>query len=177
MSVLPDAAFNSVRLNVQIPSDLRVADIGRWVSVDVYNAFTESIGSMCSTSAGYTSPGEASGISLNTGVLGLNLSDLIANPHHAIQDNNDYASYSSGISLNVANTVSQTIYFDHAAQAIDGVRVKLALSNSFIGVDLDLTNLNSVNFVAYNGLSETPVWSQNLYSLAQLFGLRPFKSY
>lgn len=171
LSVIPDALFNSVRLSVQIPQDLRVADVGRWISTDVYNAFTETAGTSCSVDARYTSPGEATGINLNTGALGLGLSELITSPHHAINDDeNEYSAYSSGVlSLGVANTVSQTVYFDHVTSVDDGIRVRLGLSNSLIG--LGVANLNAVNFVAYNGNSETPVWSGNVYSLAELLGL------
>ncbi|WP_202104177.1 hypothetical protein [Sphingobacterium faecale] len=169
-AVIPDENYNSVRLSVTYPNfDLEVLSALSEINVNVYNAFTESSGSTCSTSARYTSPGEATGISLNTGVLGLRLDSLIANPHHAIQDNNSYASYSSGISLSIANTVAQTIYFDHTASANDGVRIKLGFSKGLI--DLGLAKLNSINFKAYNMESETPTWEGNLFNLSELLGL------
>lgn len=169
--VIPDAPFNSVRLGVKMADDLRIAGVARAVELKVYNAFTQSSGGSCSKDAQYTSQGEASGIVLNGGALGLNLSQLISNPQFAINNNeNEYASYSSGaVDLGVASKISQTVYFDHVASSSDGFRVKLGLSNSLIG--LGVGKLNAVKFIVYNGESEAPVWSGGLEAIAQLLGL------
>lgn len=172
IAVTPDGNYNSVRLEVKLPDDLRVADVARSINVNIYNAFIESQGDACSTMGRYTSPGEATGINLNTGIIGgIELNQLIANPHYVLNNNPDqYASYSSGVaSVGVANTVSQTIYFDHSASGSDGVNVRLGLSNSLIG--LDLIALNGITFTAYNGSNDTPVWQSGLGDLAQLLGL------
>lgn len=173
VAVIPDEDYNSVRLSVTYPPfDVEVLSANSEINVNVYHAFTETSGSSCSVNAHYTSPGEATGINLNTGVLGLNLSNLIANPHYVINDNPDqYASYSSGVlDLGVANTVSQTIYFDHTASEDDGVKVKLALKNDLIGVDL--VKLQSVKFLAYKGTSEISVWEEDLEGIMTLLGLK-----
>ena len=171
VAVTPDGNYNSARLEVKLPDDLRVADIARSVNVNVYNAFIESDGDACSLTGRYTSPGEATGITLNTGALGLELNQLISNPHYALNnDPEQYASYSSGVlNLGVANTVSQTIYFDHTASSHDGVNVRLGLSNDLIG--LDLLALNGITFSAYKGSSEDEVWTGSLGDLANLLGL------
>ena len=172
IAITPDENYNSVRLEVKLPDDLRVADIARSVNVNVYNAFIESVGGACSIAGRYTSPGEATGITLNTGILGgIELNQLISNPHYALNNNPEqYASYSSGVlNLGVANTVSQTIYFDHTASGHDGVNVRLGLSNDLIG--LDLLALNGITFSAYRGSSENAVWTGSLGDLANLLGL------
>lgn len=170
-AVTPDEDYNSIRINVSYPNDLNLLSLTSELKTNVYNAFTELTGDQCSTHGRYTSPGEATGISLNTGVLGLQINELIANPHFALDESPDlYASYSSGVaSVGVANTVSQTIYFDHSASGSDGVNVRLGLSNSLIG--LDLIALNGITFTAYNGSNDTPVWQSGLGDLAQLLGL------
>src|SRR5690606_30861347 len=114
-AVTPNAQHNSVRLNVNLPGGLRLADIERSLEVRVYNAFTESPGDNCSVFGRYTTPPEVDGIALNTGVLGLNTGELIANPHYALTNNDtQYASYSAGLlNVNVASTISQTVFFDH----------------------------------------------------------------
>lgn len=171
IAVTPDGNYNAVRLDVRIPEDLRIVDVARSINVSIYNAFTESPGDACSVYGRYTSPGEATGITLNTGVLGLEIGQLITNPHFALNDNPEqFASYSSGIAnVGIANTVSQTIYFDHVASSLDGVNVRLGLSNSLIG--LGLLSLNGINFKAYLGAGDTPVWQGGLGDIAQLLNL------
>ncbi|WP_270090322.1 hypothetical protein [Sphingobacterium sp. SYP-B4668] len=171
-AVTPDADFNSVRLNLAYPTTgVTVLSALSEIKVNIYNAFTQSFGGNCNIAAQYTSPGEASGIALNAGALGLNLSQLIANPQYAINNNsNEYASYSSGVlNLGVASTISQTIYFDHVTSVQDAVKVRLGLSNSLIG--LGVGKLNAIKFIAYKGVSEIPVWSGGLEAIAQLLGL------
>lgn len=172
VAVTPDGDFNSVRLNLAYPATgVTVLSALSEIKTNIYNVFTQSFGGSCSAAAQYTSPGDASGIALNAGALGLNLSQLIANPQYAINNNsNEYASYSSGVlNLGVASTISQTIYFDHVASAQDGVKVRLGLSNSIIG--LGVGKLNAIKFIAYKGSSLTPVWSGGLEAIAQLLGL------
>lgn len=158
-----NVTYNSVRITMTYPSGL--LQIGN-LKMNVYHAFTLS-GAVCSTDASFTSLGEATGVNLNL----LNLSVLIANPHHAINNNpSNYASYSSGVlEVGVANTISQTIYFDHVASEHDAVKVRFGLNNSLIG--LEIGKLDAINFVAYKGISETPVWTGGLEAMAQLLGL------
>src|SRR5690606_13570505 len=98
----------------------------------------------------YTSPGEVTGITLNTGVLGLPLSEFIANPQYALNNNtSQYASYAAGLAnVSALGTVSQTLYFDHTASNADGIRFRLGLQNSLIS--LSLLQLNNIKFYAYN---------------------------
>ncbi len=53
--VTPDAAYNSVRLNVAFPPDLSLANVAAEINVNVYNAFTETDGGVCNTSPQFTS--------------------------------------------------------------------------------------------------------------------------
>jgi hypothetical protein len=155
--VTPTVAYNAVRLNVAFPTDLSLANIDAEINVNVYHAFTQSAGSICSVSPQFTSPGEAlGGVTLNTvGVGGLELSQLVANPQNAINGNaSDYSSFSSGLaSIGVANSVAQSFYFDHTAATNDGVRLQLGLQGSLIS--LDLLKLATIKFNAYNGSSTT----------------------
>ncbi|MHA4894970.1 hypothetical protein ACXZ1K_09470 [Pedobacter sp. PWIIR3] len=173
LSVTPDAAYNSVRLNVALPSDLRVADVARKLEVNVYHAFTQSPGNACSTLPQFTNAGEASGITINSGALvgGLDLSQLVANPQYAINGvANQYSSFSSGLaSVGVASKVSQSFFYDHVATTNDGVHLHLGIEKSLIG--LSLAQLNGIKFYAYSGISETPVYTQPLGSLISLLGL------
>lgn len=169
---VPTQDFNSVRLNVQFPTDLSVLDVAREISVNVYNAFTIS-GNICDNQPQFTNAGEATGITINAGAIikGLELSQLVANPNYAITGNPaQYSSFSSGVaSIGVANTVSQSFYYDHATTLNDGIHLKLGLSNSLIG--LSLLQLNGIKFYAYSGSSETPVYTKGLGDLAALLGL------
>lgn len=171
-SVTPDATYNSVRLNVQFPTDLSVLDVGRTLKVNVYNAFTLT-GNSCSTLPQFTNAGEATGITLNVGAVasGLELSQLVENPQYAINGvSTQYSSFSSGLaSVGVATTVSQSFFYDHASTANDGVHIKLGMSNSLIG--LSLLQLNGIKFYAYLGTSETPVYTKGLGDLATLLSL------
>lgn len=167
-AVTPNSNYNSVRLNVSLPNSLRVARVLRSIEVQVYNAYIETTGGICSILGRYTSPPEVGGIALNTGVLGLDLNDLIANPHFALTADEQYASYSSGLlNLGVASTISQTIYFDHKATSNDSFYAKFSLNTASISVEL--LELNGISFTAYNGDSQ--VWSGNLNSIASLLGL------
>lgn len=156
-----NVSYNSVNIKLLYPSGL--VNLGS-LTMNVYHAFTLSE-SPCNSNAVFSNLGEAQGINLDL----LGLSELIANPHHAINEQaNQYSSFSSGVlSVGVANTVSQTVYFDHVTSVDDGIRVRLGLSSSLIG--LDVAERNAVNFVAYKG--EEEVWSENLYDLATLLGL------
>jgi hypothetical protein len=171
-AVTPDAKYNSVRLNVALPTDLRVASVALKLEVNVYNAFTIAAGAY-DVLPQFTNAGEASGVTINTGALigGLQLSQLVENPHYAINDDpSQYSSFSSGVaSIGVANIVSQTVFYDHTASANDGVHLKLGLSNSLIG--LSLAQLNGIKFYAYAGSSEVPVYTKGLGELASLLGL------
>lgn len=148
-AVTPDANYNSVRLNVALPADLRVADIARSLEVNVYNAFTLSQGNNCSSRPIFTNPGEATGINLNTGAIGLPLNELVSNPHFAINNNtNDYSSFTTGVAnLGVASTISQTFYFDHLSPSDGSITLRLGLTQSL--VDLNLLG-NGVKFKIYN---------------------------
>lgn len=169
--VTPSAAYNSVRLNLAIPSDLSLASVDAEINVNVYNAFTQTDGSACNLSPQFTSPGEAlGGIALNTvGVGGLTLSELVSNPEKAINGNaNDYSAFSSGLaSVGVANQVAQSFYFDHKATTNDGIRLQLGIQGSLI--DLDLLKLATIKFNAYNGSSL--VYQSNLKDIATLLHL------
>ncbi len=173
--VIPTATgtFNSVRLKVQFPDDLNVLSAANSIVVNVYNAFTEAAGGVCSVRPKFTSEGEATGVTLQPGVASdlLQLSQIVANPHRALDDDDStYAAISSGI-LNVGllSTISQVLYFDHAAGTSDGVSVKLGLNNSLVG--LNLIQLNNIKFHAYNGTSETAVYSIGLGDIVSVLGL------
>lgn len=165
--------YNSVRLTVQFPPALNLLSLSNSASANVYNAFIEPLGGICSVKPQFTNEGEASGITLNPGVASnlLKLSEIVSNPVGAIDDDPDsYSSFSSGIlNIGVLNTVSQTIYFDHTASSYDGIHVRLGLSNDLIG--LDLLALNGISFSAYQGSSENAVWTGSLGDLTNLLGL------
>lgn len=173
LAVTPSASYNAVRVEVALPSDLRVADIARNLETNVYHAFTQTDGGVCNLSPQFTSPGEVlGGITLNGGVVGgLELSQLVANPQLAINGNSgDYSSFSSGLlSVGVANSVAQSFYFDHKATVNDGIRLQLGLQGSLI--DVGLLKMATVKFNAYNGTSTTPVYQSSLSDLATLLQL------
>jgi len=160
--VTPDADYNSVRLSVSLPADLRVADVLHSLETNVYQAFTQT-GSSCSSRAQFTDAGSATGITLNSGALvgGLDLSQLIANPQFAINGNaNQYSSFSSGLAgVGVANKISQTFYFDHTGTATDGISFRMGLPQALI--DLALLG-NGINFKVYK--NETLVTTKALAS-------------
>lgn len=172
-AVTPTSDYNSVRLAVSFPSDLRVASVFANIETNVYNAFTQTDGGVCSLSPQFTSPGEASGITLTpaaiTAGLGLNLSDLVKDPQLAINGNaNDYSSFSTGIaSVGVASTVAQNFHFDHTATAQDGVRVQIGIPQAL--VDLDVLGRDAIRFKAYSGT--TQVFNEKLTSLRSLLQL------
>jgi hypothetical protein len=157
--VTPNAAYNSVRLNVAFPSGLSLANVTAEIKTNVYNAFTQTDGNICNARPQFTNAGEASGINLNTGVLGLDLNQLVANPHYAINGNpTQYSSFSSGVlNLGVASTISQTFYFDHSGTTNDGVSFKMGLPQALI--DLALFG-NGITFKVYK--DETLVNTQTL---------------
>lgn len=166
-AITPNGSYNSVRLEVSLPADLRVADIARVLEVNVYNAFTQSDGNICSTLPQFTSPGEATGINLATGALGLNLNSLVKDPEKAINDSKtDYSVITAGVAnVGVASTISQTFYFDHMASGTDGVTLKLGLTQAL--VDLNLLG-NGVKFTLYNNdalVGSTQTLSDNLVGL------------
>ncbi len=167
------SSFNSVRLKVQFPDDIPVVSAANSVSVRVYHAFTETPGGACSVRPRFTDEGEAAGITLNTGAVAdlLQLSQIVANPHLAIDDLPDtYSAISSGlVNVGALHTISQRFYFDHVAGAAAGVRVRLALHNSL--VQLGLLPLNGIKFYAYKGASETPVYTGGLGDILSLLGL------
>lgn len=147
--VTPNASYNAVRLKVAFPAALELS-VATEINVNVYHAFTLSAGSSCSSRPIFTSPGEATGINLNTSALGLGLNDLLANPQAAINSNkNDYSAFTTGIAnVGVASTISQTFYFDHTAASTDAVTFKFGLTQAL--VDLNLLG-NGVSFSFYNG--------------------------
>lgn len=167
----PTVPFNAARLTVAIPTDLSLADVSTGLTANLYNVFTQTPGTSCSQAAQYTSPGEVTGITLNTGVLGLQLSEFIANPQYALNNNaSQYASYAAGLaSVSALGSISQTLHFDHIASTSDGIRFRLGLQNSLIS--LSLLQLNNIKFYAYNGTSEIPVATGELGNLISLFGL------
>jgi len=154
-------SYNSVSINLQYPA--ATFGLGT-IEMNVYHAFTLDE-SVCNQSSVFTNFGEADGVNLTL------LSELVANPHHAISDNpNEYSSFSSGVlNVGVASSIRQAFYFDHLASTNDGVRAKLGFSKGLL--ELGLGNLNSINFKAYNGVTETPVWSGNLEGISNLLGL------
>ncbi|WP_133552221.1 immunoglobulin domain-containing protein [Pedobacter duraquae] len=160
--VRPVADYNSIRLNVSLPSDLRVADVAHSLEVNVYNAFTQTA-STCSSRAQFTDAGTATGITINSGaaVGGLELSQLIANPQYAIDGNSSrYSSFSSGLAgVGVASTISQTFFFDHTGTATDGISFRMGLPQAL--VDLALLG-NGITFKVYN--NESLVSTQTLGS-------------
>ncbi len=68
----------------------------------------------------------------------------------------------------VANSILQTIYFDHNAAAGDAAKIHFALSEAIIGLDL---LSGGVTFKAYKGASTTPVFTQSLQDNLNLIGL------
>lgn len=162
--ITPPDDYNSVRLTIQSGDALIGA--GNGISVNIHNAFTQEIGDKCSVLGKFTTPGETTGINVNL----LNLNEAIANAHHVLLDNSQYAAYSSGVlGLGVANSISQTIVFDHKATINDGINIKLGLSNSLIG--LDVLNSEAVSVSAYNGPGGSPVWEADLQEIGSLLGL------
>lgn len=174
--VTPSAAYNAVRLNVAFPADLTIASVAAEIKVNVYNAFTQTDGGDCNLSPQYTSPGEVlGGITLTTAAvtagLGINLNQLVTNPQQAINGNvNDYSSFSSGVAnVGVANTIAQSLYFDHSSTVESGIRVQLGIQQSLI--NLGVLGRSAIKFKAYKGTSTTPVYSTDLASLTTLLNL------
>jgi len=146
--VTPSTNYNSVRLDVAFPGGLTLANVSAEINVNVYNAFTQADGAICNSRPQFTSPGEATGVNLNTGVLGLALNTFLADPEKAINDSKtDYSSFTTGVAnVGVASTISQTFYFDHLATGDDGVTIRLGLTQALI--DLNLLG-NGVKFKIY----------------------------
>lgn len=162
--ITPSSDYNSVRLTLKTGNAL--LSVGDVFSVNVYNAFTQTEGNECSIFGKFTTPGEVTGISVNL----LNLSEAISDAHHVLLDNDEYAAYSSGIlGVGVANSISQTIVYDHKASSTDGLNVKLALSNNLIG--LDVLNAEAISISAYDGPGGNAVWEKDLIEIAQLLDL------
>lgn len=170
-AVTPISTYNSVRLEVVLPTDLRVADLARSLNVNVYNAFVQADGGPCNLSPQFTSPGELlGGISVNLDIIaGLGLSTIVQDPQKAINGNStDFSAFSSGFaSVGVVNPIAQRLYFDHKATAQDSIRVQLGIQQSL--VDLGVLWHDKIKFKFYNG--ETAVDSINLASVASLLQL------
>lgn len=174
-AVTPTAigSYNSVRLTAQFPADLNLLSLANSIKFNVYNAFTDPDGGVCSLKPRYTNEGKATGVSLNLGVAAdlLDLTDIVKAPYKAIDnDLTTYSAMSSGI-LNVGllNTVSQSFYFDHSATLNDGIRFQLGLHSDLI--QLSLLNPSGIKFRAYKGTSEIAVYEKNLGEITQLLGL------
>ncbi|WP_449439334.1 hypothetical protein [Pedobacter steynii] len=108
--VTPSTNYNSVRLNVAFPVGLSLANVNAEINVNVYNAFIQTAGATCNSKPQFTSPGEATGVNLNTGVLGIPLNTFVSSPEKAINiDKTDYSSFTTGVAnVGVASTISQT---------------------------------------------------------------------
>lgn len=153
-AVTPDSAYNAVRLNVALSNTLNLANVGRDMSVTVYNAFYypyDPLAVDCGTPI-FTTPGETQGVSLNLGSTTslLALDSAISNPTYAIDDDtNTYSRITSG-AVGLATAVSQTILFNNVGNSSDVVKMKLALPQSALtaGVLSDLT------VTAYNGATQ-----------------------
>ena len=162
-AVTPNAAYNAVRLDVAFSSGLinNLANVSAQIKTNVYNAFTEANPTGCQVRPRYTNEGDATGITLNTGALGIQLNQVVSNPERAINPNvNDYSSFSTGVAnVGVASTISQTFYFPGGASATDAVQFDLALLQSL--VDVSLLG-NNISFDFYNGSSETAVATKQL---------------
>lgn len=174
-AVTPTATgtYNSVRLTAQFPADLNVLSLANTINFNVYNAFTDPAGGVCSLKPRYTNEGKATGVSLNLGVASdlLDLSLIVKDSYKAIDSNlSTFSSLSSGI-LNVGllSTVSQSFYFDHTTTINDGIRFQLGLDTNLI--QLSLLNPSGIKFKAYKGDSEIPVYEQTLAQITQLLGL------
>ncbi len=179
--VTPSAAYNSVRLNVAYPEDklllldlAALANLNASINVKVHSAFTQTDGGPCNLSPQFTSPGEVlGGVTLTpaavTAGLGINLSTLVANPQYAINGNNgDFSSFSSGVAnVGVANTVAQSLYFDHSSTVEDGIRVQLGVQQSLI--DLGVLGRSAIKFKAYSG--DNLVYNESLATLSTLLQL------
>lgn len=148
-AVTPNAAYNSIRLNVAFPTDISVLDVNRELTTKVYNAFTIVAGNTCSSKPIFASPGEVTGINLNTAAIGLPINSLLTDPEKAINTNNaDYSAITTGVAnVGVASTISQTFHFDHLAAGNDAVTIRLGLTQAL--VDLNLLG-NGVKFKIYN---------------------------
>jgi hypothetical protein len=148
--VTPDEDYNSVRLTVAFSPDLSLVNLAAEIKVNVYNAYTQELGTVCNPRPLFTDGGAATGISLNTQTIGLKLSDLIKNPERAINNNNtDYSSFSTGVAgVGVASTITQNFFFERKNTINDGVKFRLALPRSLINLSLFG---NGITFLTYNG--------------------------
>lgn len=162
-AVTPDAAYNSVRLNVALSNTISLLNVTRDLDVDVYSAFyyPAPSGTDCGTPL-FTSPGEVQGVSLNLGSTTqlLALDSAIMNPEYAIDDDtNTYSRITSGV-LGIATHVSQTVFFYGSGTTGDVVKIKMSMPLSALTAAV----LSNLTVTAYNGTTQVGS-SQSLTSL------------
>lgn len=171
ISVTPDAAYNSVRLNVAFSSSIDLVSLSRDMDVTVYNAFYYSAppGVDCGTPL-FATPGETQGVNLDLGSATqlLALDSAVSDPQNAIdEDTSTYSRITAG-ALGIASSVSQSFIFHGAGTATDVVKIRLSLPLSALTAGL----LSNLNVRAYNGTSQVGP-AQSVYSLlsADVLGL------
>jgi len=141
--------FNSIRINLRLPSDITVLALNS-LEINVYYAFYNENSQNCGNPLG-TDEGIATGVGLNLGSvlngLGLSLDDIVKNPTFAIDNNVNTASILSPGLLGVANTTSQTIFFNGIGSVTDEVYALLSLNASLLQLGIG----DNITFQAYNG--------------------------
>jgi len=153
VAVKPDAAYNSIRLNVGFNSGVNLLNVSRDMDVNVYNAFYYSApsGTDCGTAL-FTTPGEVQGVSLNLGSTTslAALDSAISNPQRAIDDDTTtYSKITSGV-LGIATAVSQTAMFYGDGNADDMITVRLSMPLSALTAAV----LANLTLTAYNGTTQ-----------------------
>lgn len=158
-------AYNSARLLLRIPSGLLDINLNK-VTMNVHNAFyLGTTGPACSITPMFTSQGEVEGVELNPDLGSIALSQLVANPKNAI-DNNiaTYSVLKTGVlGLGVLSSVSQSFIFDHVANTTDGLRLQLSVDTNLLS--LSLLNGVSVEFYNNDTLKSTKQLGSNLIAL------------
>ena len=155
LAVTPSVAYNSVRVYLRLKSGTLSLSLGSTLQMNVYNAFYDDADPADCGQGLATDEGTVTGVNLNLNSLldglGLHLGDIVTNPTNAIDADVNSASVVSPGLLGVANTTSQTIFFNGPSLSTDAVRVIMSFPASLLQADI----INNITLQAYNG--STPV--------------------
>lgn len=149
VGVTPDAAYNSVRLNIAFSSSINLLSVSRDMDVTVYSAHYFSTPSSIDCGAPvFTTAGETQGVNLNLGSATslLALDTAVTNPEYAIdEDTSTYSRITSG-AVGIASSISQTIIYNGLGDSADVATIKFSLPASA----LTATVLSNLTLTAYN---------------------------
>lgn len=166
VAVTPDSAFNAVRVGLRFNTGILGVTLGASVSMKVYYGVRYTL-SECDGRASYTDLGIASGVSVPL------LDSVVNNPVRAIDSSLSTFSRIGGsglVTLGVASTLAQTIYFRSADSSADHIRLIMNTP----GTVLDLSLANGIRIAAYR--QDTLVSEQSLATLLSLDALTLFGS-